>query len=207
VAQDAFNGNADQKSLTKQLDDIGSGIRSGFKSAMKELEVFIDQNRENRSLHLPVMQMIDSVRKKDPEAALRAAQTVVYHTRPQSDFEDMAVAKWSAIADDIAKTDIFKAVNGEIMFAAVLANADRHFKDIAIAKWEELFSRALHKDPVKAADIAEHTLEFAYQVRRNDVFPASTTERIIHVAKESLTLAELRSIRTKLDQRSPGPAP
>lgn len=207
MVQDAFKDSADPKSLTKKLDDIGGGIRSGFKSAMKELEVFIDQNRENRALHLPVMYMIDTVKKSDPQAALRAAQTVVYHTRPQSDFEDMAVAKWNAIADDIAKADVFKALNGEVMFAAVLSNADRHFKDIAIAKWEELFSRALHKDPVKAADIAEHTLEFAYDVRRNDIFPASTTERIIQVAKESLTLAELRAIRTTLDKNGPKPAP
>lgn len=207
MAQDAFNGSADPQILTKKLDDIGGGIRAGFKSAMKELEVFIDQNRENRALYGPVMSMIDSVKKNDPQAALRAAQTVVYHTRQQSDFEDMAVAKWNAIADDIAKTDVFKALNGEVMFAAVLSNAERHFKDVAIAKWEELFSRALHKDPAKAADIAEHTLQFAYDVRRNDVFPASTTEKIIHVAKESLTLAELRIIREKLDQRGPSPSP
>lgn len=206
MAQDAFNGSAGHQNLTKKLDDIAGGIRAGFKSAMKELEEFIDQNRENRVLHLPVMSIIDSIKKTDPQAALRAAQIVVYHTRPQSDFEDMAVAKWTAIADDMAKTDVFKALNGEIMFAAVLSSADRHFKDIAIAKWEELFSRALHKDPLKALEIAEHTLEFAFNVRRNDIFPSSTTEKIIHIAKESLTLAELRAIRTKLDPRGPSPS-
>jgi hypothetical protein len=204
MAQEEFSKNADPQSLAKKIDSIAGGVAAGFKSARKELAEFIEQNRENYSSNTLIISAIDRIKKKDPQIALVAARIMIESAKPDSSFEDAAISKWISVADEIAQKDIFAAVNGEVMYAAVLTNPNRNFKARAIGQWELLFSRALHKDPVKAAAAAETAAEFAYQVRKPDVMPAGTTEKIIDVAQRAQQLAELRIIRDQLARREPG---
>ena len=204
MAQEEFGRSADPQSLAKKIDDIAGGVAAGFKSARKELAEFVEQNRENYSSHALIIGAIDRIKKKDPQIALAAARIIIENAKPDTMFEDAAIAKWISVADEIAQKDIFAALNGEVMYAAVLTNPDRHFKARAIGQWEQLFSRAVHKDPVRAAAAAESAVEFAYQVRKPDVMPAGTTEKIIDVAQRAQQLAELRVIRDQLARQQPG---
>ncbi len=203
MAQEEFGKAADPQSLTKKVDDIAKGVASGFKSAQTELAELVRQNHENYSGNGVIIGAIDTIKKKDPQIALAAARIIIENSKPDSSFEDAAISKWISVADEIAQKDVFAALNGEVMYAAVLTNPDRHFKDRAIGQWELLFNRALHRDPVRAAEAAESAAEFAYQVRKPDVMPPGTTEKIIDVAQRAQQLAELRIIRDHLAHQQP----